>query len=401
MISVEQATNIILEQAKPFGVERIPFDKSLGRVLAEDIVADTDLPPFNRVMMDGIAIRKEDFDNGTRTFRIADMQRAGDEQKTLIGNNTAIEIMTGAVLPIHADAIIPYEEIHIEDGNAHIQASSVSSFQNIHLKGSDKRQGDVLVKMHTRLTPVEIAIAASVGKTEVNVLKLPRIHIFSTGDELVEPNETPLAHQIRRSNVYALQQILLPQGIEATQSHIPDDYDSIAGALSEALKKNEVILLTGGVSKGKYDLIPKALEACGVEQKFHRISQRPGKPMWFGMKKETAVFAFPGNPVSTFMCATRYLLPFLRRSFLQEPFPQLFFQLAEDFKPHPKLTFFLQVKIKFDSTGRALAIPIRGNGSGDYSNLAEADAFVEVKASDSTLKKGAVIQGFSFRKFFL
>ncbi len=401
MISVEQATHIILEQAKPFGVERIPFSLALGRVLIKDIAADSDLPPFDRVMMDGIAIKKEDFDNGTRIFGITDMQRAGDEQKILIGNNNAIEIMTGAVLPKHADAVIPYEEIHIEDRNAHIQASSVQAFQNIHLKGSDKKQGDVLVKMHTRLTPVEITIAASVGLIEVNVLKLPRIHIFSTGDELVEPNEIPLAHQIRRSNVYSLQQILLAQGIEATQSHVPDNYDSITGALSAALKKNEIILLTGGVSKGKYDLIPKALEACGVEQKFHRISQRPGKPMWFGMKKETAVFALPGNPVSTFMCATRYLVPFLRKSFMQAPFPRLLLQLAEDFKPHPKLTFFLQVKIKFDSAGIMLAIPIRGNGSGDYSNLAEADAFVEINASEDTLEKGAVVRAYPYRNMLL
>jgi len=397
MTTVEEATRIVLENTLSFGTESISVHASLGRVLAQDIVADTDLPPFNRIMMDGIAIRKEDFDNGTRTFSLAGMQRAGDVQHTLGTTNGAIEVMTGAVLPLHTNAIVPYEQIEIKDGVAIVQMEEVKHFQNVHVQGLDKKKGDILVKKHTKVSAAEIGVAVSVGCAELEVLRLPSIHIFSTGDELVEVNEQPLPHQIRRSNVYALQQLLKEQNIAATQSHINDEYNAILTALQKGLGENDIVILTGGVSKGKYDLIPKALEECGVQQLFHRIEQRPGKPMWFGKKGDKVVFAFPGNPVSTFMCAVRYMIPYLRKCLNQSPFEEVYLKLAEDFKPHPSLTFFAQVKLHYDKEGNAWATPVGGNGSGDFSNLVYGDAFLEIPAGDTMCLKGSAYKAFLYR----
>lgn len=397
MTTVEEATRIVLENAITCSTELVSVHESLGRVLAQDILADSDLPPFNRIMMDGIAIRKEDFDKGHRTFALAGMQRAGDVQQTLSAPNTAIEIMTGAVLPLNADVIVPYEQIEISNGVAVLQIENIKHFQNVHAQGLDKKKGEVLVKKFTKLSAAEIGVAVSVGCAELEVLKLPRIHIFSTGDELVEVNEQPLSHQIRRSNVYALQQLLKEQKIAATQSHINDEYNDILAALQKGLDENDVVILTGGVSKGKYDLIPKALEACGVEKLFHRIEQRPGKPMWFGKKGDKVVFAFPGNPVSTFMCAIRYLLPYLRTCLNQSPFEEMHLKLTEDFKPHPSLTFFAQAKIHFDKEGNAWATPVGGNGSGDFSNLVYGDAFLEIPPGDVICQKGSPFRAYRFR----
>lgn len=397
MISVEEATQIILENALQLGHESITIHNALGRVLSQNILADTDLPPFDRVMMDGIAISSGNFMEGNREFSITDMQRAGDVQQVLHDGNGCIEIMTGAVLPTKADAVIPYEQIEIKDGIASTNISEIKKFQNIHRQGSDKRRGDTLVEINTRIGAAEIGIAASVGMDTISVLKLPRVSIFSTGDELVEINCQPKPHQIRRSNVYALQQLLLTKGIPSNQTHINDDYNEIKDALKTALDVNEIVILTGGVSKGKYDLLPQVLADCGVQKLFHQVQQRPGKPMWFGRKENTVVFAFPGNPVSTFMCAIRYLIPFLRKSFNQVPMEDIYLKLDSAFEPHPKLTFFAQANMRFDLTGIVWATPVARNGSGDFSSLTNGELFIEIPPGNSPYPAGFVVKAFPYK----
>lgn len=400
MISVQDASEIILGEALTPELETVPFQEAGKRVLAEDIYADSDLPSFDRVMMDGIAIRRADFESGVRSFEMQTTQQAGEAAIKLNESHCAIEIMTGAVLPEGADAIIPYEQLEIHGGTVLVKAEEVRDSQHIHKKGSDKLKGEILVERNTIITAAEIGVATSVGKTSLKVYKLPSIHIFSTGDELVEPNELPLAHQIRRSNVFAIQQLLKSCGFNSSGSHLPDTYEKIVSELKRVLLTADIILLTGGVSKGKFDLIPQALADCGVEQLFHRISQRPGKPMWFGSNGKTRVFALPGNPVSSFMCSVRYLLPFLRKSFNRQAIPDIFLKLSEDVKAHPTLSFFLQIRLKFDSEGVLWAVPFRGNGSGDFSNLTQVDGFVELPASTDVIAKGTAIRAFLFRDVF-
>lgn len=399
MISPQEATRIILSHPFQFVDEEISTHHSLGRILIEDIVADTDLPPFNRIMMDGVAIKIADWRNGIRHFNIAATQKAGSPQTTLSENAACIEVMTGGICPQSADSVIPYEEIEIIENSCAIHSKNVRAGQNIHVRGSDKIRGDILVQSGKKIGAAEIGITVSVGKTSVHVASLPRVHIFSTGDELVETDIIPEAHQIRRSNVYALQQILKAHGIESSQSHLPDDYEIMKTAIAAQLQKCDALLLTGAVSKGKFDFIPTVLEELGVTKLFHGIAQRPGKPMWFGNKNEKVVFAFPGNPVSTFMCANRYLIPWLKKSLnKKEPVP-FYAKLATSFENNTTLTFFLQVKITFSMQGEILAVPAVGGGSGDYSNLTDADGFLELPVGPNVIEAHSIHPLYLYRHF--
>ncbi len=397
MISPEEATKIVLSHPFHFVEEKINVHHSLGRTLRVDILADTDLPPFNRIMMDGVAIRFEDWEKGIRSYKVAATQRAGSPVIALNEAGKCIEVMTGGVCPRLADVIIPYEELEMNGEECTLLCENVRQGQNIHVLASDKKQGDVLISAGSKISAAEIGIAVSVGMTSLKVASLPRIHIFSTGDELVDTDIIPEAHQIRRSNVFALQQILKSRGVEATQSHLPDDYEMMRSNIQEQLQLCDAVLLTGAVSKGKFDFVPKVMVDLGVEKLFHGISQRPGKPMWFGCKKEKVVFALPGNPVSTFMCAHKYFIPWLRKSLSIQESPQPFAKLISSFDNKTTLTYFLQVKISFSSFGEILAEPIVGRGSGDYANLSGADGFLEIPAGPATNKKGTAFPLFLYR----
>lgn len=393
MISVQEAEQIIL--SLPFSPveEIVPINRALGRVLASDICSDTDLPPFDRVMMDGIAIRFIDWDNGQRSFPIQSMQQAGEAAKVLeVG--MAIEVMTGAMCPIGADCIIPYEEIELED-EASILSETVKLGQHIHKAGSDKKRGDVLIKIGTKLNAAHLMIAASAGFPKIVVWSLPRIHIFSTGDELVEIDEIPLEYQIRRSNVYGLKYLLEQEGFDSSESHLADDKDIIRSKLKDSLRDCDVILLSGGVSKGKFDFIPEILQELGVTKHFHGIAQKPGKPFWFGTMPGKFIFAFPGNPVSTMMCATRYLIPWIHLSYGQKLKNRIAI-LTKPFERKGNNTFFLQIGLEQGVDGILYASPIPGAGSGDFANLADIDGFAEVSPERDLVAAGTPLPVYCF-----
>ena len=388
MISVQEASEIVLKNTSDFGVEEVPLTDSVNRILKEDLTADRDFPPFTRVSMDGITIKYESFQNGQRIFEIEGLQAAGSPQKTLKNNGNCLEVMTGAVLPENADTVIRYEDTEIENGKARITIDEIRSKQNAHQKGSDRKQGDVLVKSGNIISPAEIGVAATIGKTHLKVAKLPKVVIISTGDELVEISEKPLPYQIRKSNVYNLWASFFKWGIQAERRHLNDEKEEIRKGLKECLEDFDVIVMSGGVSKGKFDFIPEILEELGVQKLFHRVKQRPGKPFWFGRSNSSTVFAFPGNPASTFMCANRYFRPWLRASLGLEPFEYQYTILEEDFEFKPDLTYFLQVKITYQKDGQISAKPIAGRGSGDLANLADTDGFMELPRGQNLFKKG-------------
>ena len=395
MVSVDKATRIVLENTPDSGPETISVEKATGRVLLKAIVADRDLPPFNRVTMDGIAIRWEDYQNGIRKFNIKGIQFAGASPLDLEAEADCIEIMTGAVLSSTADCIVRYEDLLISGTIAEVTVPCKKG-QNIHFKGSDAKAGQVLVEENTCLRPAEIAVAASVGATALTVRKLPRIVIISSGDEIVEIDKDPLPSEIRNSNAYCIASLLAQHGIVAGKLHIKDDKDASVTQIKAALLEYDVILLCGGVSKGKKDFIPQALEDAGVEKLFHQVNQRPGKPFWFGKRKNTVVFALPGNPVSTFFCARRYLIPWLKKTLHQNPEDHSWAVLSEDYTFNPTLSYFLQVKISEDKACR-VALPITGGGSGDFVNMVSADGFLELPSKDESLyKKGEVFKFWNF-----
>jgi len=398
MISVEEAEKIILQQCKDFGTEIISFDNCLGRVLAEDIFADRDLPAFNRVTMDGIAVNYEAFENGIRSFKIKAIQSAGEQPIDINSDDECIEIMTGAALPQTVDAIVPYENIEIKDKIATIKTGIISTKQYIHHKGKDKKQNEVLVEANQFITPAIISIAATVGKTSLLVKKNPTIIIISTGDELIEMDKMPTAFQIRRSNNYTLRAALKQYAIDADMFHLPDESIIIEKELQQCIDKYDVVILSGGVSMGKFDFVPSALEKLNVRKLFHKVQQRPGKPFWFGAHAKGAlVFAFPGNPVSTFMCFYRYFLLWLKTSW-QIKTNKSYAILNEDFVFKPSLQYLLQIKLQTSEKGELLATPVEGNGSGDFVNLLQADAFMELPSERTGFKKGETFPIFVFKQ---
>jgi molybdopterin molybdotransferase len=393
MVSVEEAEKIILSHLFKPAEEKVSIDHANGRTLAEEIKADRDLPPFNRATMDGIAIAFKSFENGQREFLIEEIQAAGQAQQTLTDLTKCFEIMTGAPLPKGTDSVIPYEDIVIE--KIARLSNSVERSQNVHHQGSDAKQNQILLSRGFKISPAEVAMLASVGKSEVAVLKNPTAAVISTGDELVNVNQVPLPHQIRKSNGHMLASALGELGCNADLFHFIDDEKEIKEKLGAILNKYELIILSGGVSKGKFDFIPQVLESLQVKKLFHQISQRPGKPMWFGQSKKNTVFGLPGNPVSTFACFHRYVKPWLAKSFGNQPQKQ-FAILAEDYSFSPKLTYFLQVKIQ-NENGKLMAYPFSGGGSGDFANLKDVDGFLELPLDQSKFQKNESFPLITFR----
>ncbi len=397
MITVAEASEILSLHSRDFGIEEVDLTQSTGHILREEIYADRDMPPFDRVSMDGIAIRYEEFEKGTREFFISGMAAAGSPQKTLLDPAHCFEIMTGSITPLDADTIIPYEWITIEDGTATIVNENVKSGQNIHAKGIDRKKDDLLIPAGRLITPSEIGVMASVGKAKVTVSRLPKVMIISTGNELIPIDENPLPHQVRMSNVHQLQSCFQQWHIDAERSHLQDDFDAITSVLESYISAFDIIIISGGISEGKYDFIPTALESLGVQKHFYKVKQRPGKPFWFGSHPSgCTVFALPGNPVSSFLCFIRYIRPWLNLCLQKTSSPPQFAKLSEDVSFTPNLAYFMTVRLQQNDSCEVIAIPSPGHGSGDYANLVGADAFIELPADSESFKKGEVFQYFRF-----
>jgi len=403
MVTVAEAEQIILSEVKDYGSEPVPFEQALGRILAEDIRADRDLPPCNRVTMDGIAISYAAFETDVRSFSIIATIAAGSKPTDIQEPNECVEIMTGAALPGTTDTVIRYEDVEINDGIAKLLTENIKKGQNIHTKGRDRKQSDVVAAANQLVTPALISMAASVGKSVLQVKKLPRVVIISTGDELVDVPETPTPYQVRRSNSYAMKSVLQLCSLQPDLLHIPDEPTATKTELEKCLEKYDVIIMSGGISMGKFDYVPQVLEELKVKRLFHKVKQRPGKPFWFGAHENgVLVFAFPGNPVSAFMCLHRYFLPWLEMSLKQIPnsrFPiPIFAMLNEDVMFAPELTYFAQVKLKLCKQGHLHATPIEGHGSGDFANLLDTDAFIELPMEKSNFKKDELYRVWPFKQ---
>jgi molybdopterin molybdotransferase len=392
MLDPAQAETLIGEQLACLPIESLPLVQCAGAVLRENIYAERDQPPFDRVAMDGIALRSAAVRGGARRLRIQAVQAAGDVPLTLDSSEACIEVMTGAVLPAECDAVVPVEQITTRDGVAEVQAASVESWQNVHRRGSDSRQGALLLATGTRLSAPEIAIAASAGMARIRVSTQPAIVVISTGNELVEPGDAILPHQVRRSNVYAVAAGLRRSGFNRiADDHLADDAAELKRRLKFHLDTHDVLVLSGGVSMGRFDLVPRALEELGVRQVFHKVAQRPGKPLWFGVAGSgAAIFALPGNPVSTLVCLSRYVTPALYAAMGETARPVERIALGGPVKVDPPLAYFLPVRIELDDWGRPWALPRPTNGSGDFTSLAGTDGFVELPPGPNTYPKGFV-----------
>jgi len=330
---------------------------------------------------------------GVKRFRIQGVQAAGAAPLKLNSADDAIEVMTGAMLPLGCDNVIPVEQLGIEDGFAALTANvATAPYHNVHRRGSDSRQGKLLLESGTLLRAPEIAVAASAGMARVRVSSQPAIMVISTGDELVEPGDPIAEFQVRRSNAYAVAATLRNRGFgRVGDDHVVDDEKQLRNRLALHLTTHEVLVLSGGVSMGKFDLVPKVLMHLGVQEVFHTIAQRPGKPMWFGVGPHgQAVFGLPGNPVSTLVCLIRYVIPAIAEAMGTKRVAPERLALAAPVTFKPALAYFLPVIIEHDDWGRPWANPKAPNGSGDFLSLAGTDGFVELPPGPNTYPKGFV-----------
>jgi molybdopterin molybdotransferase len=394
MLTPAEAEALIAQNLPFLPIESLPVGHCAGAVLRENVYAERDQPPYDRVAMDGIALASAAMAGGSGRFRVQATQAAGDPPLTLTSPDNCIEIMTGAMLPEGCDAVVPVERITVEAGVARLEADmTVSPGQNIHMRASDQRQGALLLEAGMRLEAPDVATAAGAGMARLRVSQQPAFMVISTGNELVEPGEPIQDWQLRRSNAYALSAALRRRGFaRVADDHLPDD----AGVLQERLKLHldsyEMLILSGGVSMGRFDLVPAALAACGVRQVFHKVAQRPGKPFWFGVGPTgTAVFALPGNPVSTLVCLARYVLPAVDRAMgIRQAALGEKIALAAPVTFNPTLTGFLPAAVETDEWGRPWARTVAHNGSGDFAALSGTAGFVELPPGPNTYPKGFV-----------
>ena len=396
MISPVEADALIAGQLICLPIESLPLVQCVGAVLRENIYAERDQPPFDRVAMDGFAVATAGL-RGGKPLLVQAMQAAGDPPLSLASPQHAIEIMTGAVLPAGCDAVIPVEQSRpseIEPQTVSFDPElRIAVGQNIHRRGSDVRQGALLLSNGVRLGAPEIAVAAGAGMPRIRVSAQPTISVVSTGNEIIEPGEPILAHQVRRSNAYGIVAALRRRGFQRiADEHLPDELGALKARLRVLVQTHDVLILSGGVSAGRLDLVPAALAGIGVREVFHKVAQRPGKPLWFGMAPTgTAVFALPGNPVSTLICLARYVLPALYAAMGETPprAPERI-ALAAAVEVRATLAFFMPVKITIDDWGRPWAEPRTTNGSGDYAALTGTDGVVELPPGPHTHPKGFV-----------
>ena len=391
-ISVDAAHSAIVQHVRPLTVISTPLRTLNGRVLAQSIVMERDQPPFDRVTMDGIALCS-DANVDSRQFRITGTQAAGAAPLMLNAKDHCIEVMTGAQLPIGCDCVVPVERIHIDHGMAKIDDDlSLTPYLNVHRRGSDSSKDDEILRPGTHMSAAEVAVIASAGYSEARVYLTPRIAVISTGDELVEPGSPIEAWQIRRSNTYALISALNKYGFSnITDAHLRDDPVSLRTKLSAMLEQHDVLILSGGVSAGKFDYIPKVLNEIGVTTIFHKILQRPGKPMWFGIRDDgKAIYALPGNPVSILVCFYRYVLNGLRQAMGATKFQVEHARLTDAIKSHDQLTCFVPVKLN-NSQAILTATPHPTRGSGDFVSLLGTDGFVQLPASSAPIPSGTIV----------
>ncbi len=393
MLTTAEATAAISEAMPPLAAIRASIEAVTGSVLRQPVLAERDQPPFDRVMMDGIAVRHSEVSGGTNELPIQAMQAAGDPAMKLEKDH-CIEIMTGAALPEGADCIIPVEKISVEDDVATVEAGYAAEHrQFIHPRGSDHVAGTKLLSPGKRITPMDIAIIASCGLTEVEVSRKPGIRVISTGNELVAAGEPVEPHQVRLSNGPAIEALLGQHGYDdCAQDHIVDEVEELRTRIASHLDEADVLILSGGVSMGKADYVPEVLADLGVEVVFHRISQRPGKPMWFGMGPEKqAVFALPGNPVSALVCCRQYVVPALEKASLATEKPPEFASLSTDITFKPDLTCFQPVRLVSNAAGQVLAMPVKTNTSGDFTALSGSDGYVELPREQSHFAAGSAV----------
>ena len=385
LLEYDIALNIMQENAKTLGTEKVSLNNSLNRVLAENIYSDMNMPPFDKSAMDGYACRKQDLENELEVLEIIG---AGYEPNFVIGENQCSKIMTGAKVPKGADTVIVIEAVQ-ELNNGKIKYRLKESKSNICYIGEDVKPNDLLIDKNIKIKSKHIPILASVGKTEIKVYKLPKIAIISTGDELVEPHQTPKSSQIRNTNAYQLVAQVKELGIDAKYIGIAkDNKESTSELLNQAIAYADLIIISGAVSVGDFDFVPQVLMEKNFDFLFHGVATKPGKRTLFGVNENQWVIGVPGNPVSSFIQFQMLIKPFINKLMgYHQKFDDLKLEMGEDFKrKNAKRLSFEPVAIINNKIER-----VKYNGSANITALVDADAVMLVPKGINEIKKGEYV----------
>jgi len=387
MISANEARQLIKNNCQHFGTEQVTLYQALGRFSAEDITAAFDMPAFAQSAMDGYAIRHEDVAKNIPLYNEGEI-KAGDTLLSEVDPEHCIRIFTGALIPLGVDTVVMQERVEIDGKNILVKDEDLQLGANIRPKGSQSKEGDVILKKGEALNPAACGMLASFGIDKILVYKKPTIDILVTGDELKGAQETIKEGQIYESNSFALKTAL--NGLQFDDIRIRKAIDLEADTnqkIADGLKA-DVLLITGGISVGKYDLVQAALEKNGVEQVFHKINQKPGKPLYFGKKGNTLVFGLPGNPGSVMNCFyiyVRHALAWAMGS-SQSSLPNLQLKLQEDINKKNNKTFFIKGKIAGDKVEI-----LDGQESYKMNAFAVADCLIEIPEEKQLMYKGELV----------
>ena len=384
MISVNEAKRIIDENVSSLPPIKMPLQKAAGLVLAEDVYATMDIPAFPQSSMDGYAFSFEEWKKNKR-LKISGEVAAGSNEKFTLDAGNAVRIFTGAAVPPGADTVIMQEKTKIDSGELIIEDEMIQLGTSVRPKGSEIKAGALAIEKHTFLSPAAIGFLAGIGIKEVKVFSNPSITIIITGNELQEPGK-PLEHgQVYESNSFALKAVLEQLQIDNIQIfYASDKPDATTSALRKALEQGDLVLLTGGVSVGDYDFVLQAATDCGVQKQFHKVKQRPGKPLYFGNKENKLVFGLPGNPSSVLTCFYQYVIPALEKLTKRKiGLQKISIPLARAFKKAAGLTHFL--KGFFDGK---TATPLDAQESYRLSSFAKANCLIEIDEERTSLNEG-------------
>lgn len=395
MISVSEAQKIILGSTQPLGMEKVSLSKCLGFVLAEDIYAPISLPVADNSAMDGFALGSRETRKAKETtplhLLIRGTIKAGDARKRSLNPNETYRIMTGAVIPRRADTVIPKEEATIQ-GNSLLVSWPVPRGRHFRYQGEEVKKGKLVLNRYSVVHPATVGILASLGREYVKVFRKPKISVIATGRELSRPGVRLRLGRIYDSNSFLLASCLKQMGVPCLGVRRVGDHSKfLRQVVRRAIRTSDIVVLTGGVSVGEYDYVKDTLKTCRVKTIFWQVSQKPGKPLYFGKKGHVLVFGLPGNPASVFTCFYEYVFPAIRQmaGFRNPYLKREEAVLQKKVECDSKKFLFLKARYEFDGKGKKVK-PLSFQGSHMISSLQEANCFLLVSPGRRQIRKGAL-----------
>lgn len=409
MLTVEEALSKIVREIAPLEPIAVSLNDALHLTLAEPVVSDIDSPPFDKSSMDGFALKSEDVGHGTRKFQLVGEVSAGDEANVSVNSGQAVRIMTGAPIPESTDAVVPVELTSFTTDEMEITSDLPGDLTgwNIFRKGTSLKKGERLLDRGRVLLPPEIALLAELGKAKPHVTPRPRIAVLATGNELVPVERTPGPGQIRNSNESMLVALVEQAGADPVPLGVArDDQAELSAKIAEGLK-HEMLILSGGVSAGKYDLVPATLEAAGVREVFHKVQIKPGKPIWFGQREEDSgqstgentaecsVFGLPGNPVSSMVCFQIFVRTAIRRMMSRYPAEPVSVKakLTGDYHTNNNRPTYFPCELNWTNDGPTVTMT-NWKGSADLKSTTDANAMAFVPPGEQNYSDGETLEVF-------